>query len=253
MLASKRLQYITQIVQSEGTVDVKHLSEHLNVSEKTIRLDLNRLESMNILKRVHGGATLQNSSDLFTAPPRTNLHGSEKNVIALRAKDMIRENDIIFLDDGSTILALAKVIKDMKITILTHDLLIANELVDRENINLFIIGGKIRKATDTYITTGADAVDFIRRYHVNKLFLGTSTIDIEEGLMIYYHGDSSIKRALIESSDKIICLADSTKFGVTAFTKFATVDDLDTLITDHNISDDQLEKFKQTNVEMIVA
>lgn len=253
MLASKRLQYITQIIQLEGTVDVKHLSEHLKVSEKTIRLDLNRLEQLNILKRVHGGATLMNKPDLTTIPSRTSLHANEKNDIAMKAKELIQKNDIIFLDDGSTILALAKVIKDMNITVLTHDFLIANELLGRENINLFVIGGKIRKATDTYITTGADAVDFIRRYHVNKLFLGTSTIDIDEGLMIFYHGDSSIKKALIASSDKVICLADSSKFGITAFTKFATVNDLDVLITDQKISKEQKEAFEKTNVEMIVV
>lgn len=254
MLQMKRLEIITQQLKINKIVNVKDLSKLLNVTEKTIRLDLNVLERAHMLERIHGGAVVakQQPASLPTTSYRKS-HENEKNIIAQRALQMLHENDVILLDDGSTTLALAKLLGDFKLTVLTNDVFIINELMYKPNINLYVIGGSLKRDGDSFVINGEDAVQYIKKYRVNKLFLGISTIDIENGLMIFYYGDRSTKRAFMAAAEQIICMADSSKFNSSAFTHVARIDEIDTIITDSNISDDDLEKYQSVGVNIIVA
>lgn len=255
MIQNKRLAFIKSRLEDEGMVDVKLLSEQLNVTEKTIRLDLDKLELEGMLTRVHGGAVPKDQTSIAAYPDmgRRVKNSEQKKAIARKALTLIGENDVILLDDGSTTLELAKLLGDIKLTVMTNDLMIINELVCKTNISLYIIGGHVRRDSDSYIVTGEDAIQFLQKYRVSKLFLGTSTVDIKEGLMIYNYGDNSTKRAFINAADTVICLADSSKFGQTAFTRVASIKEVDVLITDAGISPEVAKEYADQGVELILS
>lgn len=253
MLAKKRQQAIAQIVAQEGYANVKMLSEKLNITEKTIRLDLNELQKLGILKRIHGGAQSVDGLESFITPLRNQEKVQEKSVIASKAKELINENDIIFLDDGSTTYALARHLGDKRVTVITSDISIINLLAEKPNINLYVTGGRIRRGTDTYTATGPDCIRTISSYHINKCFLSTTSIDIKKGLMVFYDDSRNYKRALIDSSEETILLADSSKFGKTAFCSFAEISELQYIITDSGIEKDIETKIEKLVDNLIIA
>lgn len=255
MIARKRLEIIMNILKQENIVSVKDLSATLGVTEKTIRLDLDRLEKANLLRRIHGGA-MHLEQPAATAPANTMFRNRclhEKDLIAVKAKSLLQENDVILLDDGSTTLALAKLLGDFHITVLTNDIHIINELLYKPKVNLYVIGGSLKRDGESYVINGEDAIQFIKKYRVNKCFLGLSTIDIENGIMIFYYGDRSTKRAFMAASDQVICMADSSKFNRTAFTRIASVDEIHTIITDYKADPNELEKYRKLGIEVLVA
>lgn len=160
---------------------------------------------------------------------------------------------MILLDDGSTTQELANLLGDFRVTVLTNDLLIVNELMYKPNVTLYIIGGLVRRDSDSYIVTGEDAIQFLKKYRVSKLFLGTSTVDTKEGLMIFNYGDNFTKRAFIDAADQVICLADSSKFERTAFTKVARLDDVDTFVTDSGLDQDVIDRYEGLGKKLIVV
>ena len=254
MLQNKRLKQIMELLQKEQMADIHQMSALLNVTPKTVRLDLEKLEKMGLLQRVHGGAVLsqQPPSSYPTATHRQhNL--SEKSCIARKALSLLEENEVILLDDGSTSLELAKLLGDFKITVLTNDIFIINELLYKDNVTLYVIGGSLKRDGESYVINGEDAIQFIKKYRVSKLFLGTSTIDIENGLMIFYYGDRSTKRAFMAAADQVICMVDSSKFGHTAFTRIASVQEIDTIITDPALPAGVAEQYQEVGVQVIFA
>lgn len=255
MIARKRLEIIMDLLKRQTIVSVKELSAALGVTEKTIRLDLDMLEKANMLRRIHGGAMQpeQPSTASFASTGFRNRCLHEKDMIAAKAKSLLRENDVILLDDGSTTLALAKLLGDFRITVLTNDILIINELMYKPNVALYVIGGSLKRDGESYVINGEDAIQFIKKYRANKYFMGLSTIDIENGLMIYYYGDRSTKRAFMAASDQIICLADSTKFNRTAFTRIANIDEIHTIITDDKADPNDLDRYRSLGIEVLVA
>lgn len=255
MIQKRRLDTIMGILKEEGMADVKTLSQRLEVTEKTVRLDLKELENQNLLERVHGGAVLktQELSLGYKDSSHRTSHLEQKQVIARRALTLIEENDVILLDDGSTTQEVAKLLGDFRVTVLTNDLLIVNELMYKPNITLYIIGGLVRRDSDSYIVTGEDAIQFLKKYRVSKLFLGTSTVDVKEGLMIFNYGDNFTKRAFIDAADRVVCLADSSKFDRTAFTKVARLNEVDTFITDSGLSQEVIRRYEGLGREIIVA
>lgn len=254
MLQTKRMEEIMELLQQQRYVDVQNLSAMLNVTPKTIRLDLKRLEKMNLLQRVHGGAVIsqqQPSSFPMNLSRKKNM--KEKSEIAAKALTLLKERDVIFLDDGTTSLELAKLLGDFQITVLTNDLQIANELMYKPNVTLYIAGGCVKRDGSSCVIYGEDCIQFVKKYHVSKLFLGVSTIDVENGLMIYYYGDRSTKRALMSTADSIICMVNSSKFGHTAFTTVAKVSEIHTIITDTGLPVSEAEKYRKLGVRVIYA
>ncbi len=257
MILEKRLEMITRLIQVEGIVDVDYLSHYLEVSPKTIRLDLSLLEKKGVLKRVHGGATIvteKPAKDQSFTNIRRSRFIQQKRIIATEARKLIKEGDTILLDDGSTIYELAKILDGVNVTVFTNDIQILNVLIAKPNVSVHIIGGRVQKNGDSYVVAGSDAVEYMQNFRVDKLFLATSTVDTENGLMLFYYGDSAVKKSFISASNQVILLADSSKFGVSAAVRFAKLEDIDVIITDTGLSTQEEEKFKQVNdMKLIIA
>lgn len=253
MLQNIRLERIMDILIQEKAVDIQTLAACLGVTPKTVRLDLEKLENAHFLKRVHGGAILPNQTNTVPLHFQRDENLPKKALIARKALEILHEGDVILLDDGSTSLELAKLLSGINLTVLTNDVFIINELMSKSNIDLYVIGGSLKRNHGRYVITGEDPIQFIKKYRVSKLFLGISTIDTEDGLMIFYYGDRSTKRAFMAAADEVICLADSSKFGRTAFTRVAGVSELDTIITDSGLPEEEAVRYRTLGIRVIYA
>ncbi len=253
MFSVQRLEEITRILEKEGTVDVNSLCGRFNVTGKTIRQDLAKLEELGLVERFHGGAALkQNGNNIFPIMQRKRQNVPEKKRIAAAAQKYIEERDIVIIDGGSTNFEIAKGLGDKELIVITNDLMIAGELISKENITLYVVGGKLRRE-GVFTLLGNDAEKMIQRYNANKLFLGTSALDFKQGLTAFSAEEVEVKRAMIHSAREIICLADYSKFHQLAFVSFASLDDVDILITDNRITNEDQAFLSQKNIKLEVV
>ncbi len=251
---NNRLELITSYLENENKITVKELSERLNVSEKTIRLDLNRLENSGVLLRTHGGAVISSSSynnPFFDLDGFHNNSPKEKQEIARKAVNLIMPYSVICLDDGSTTFEIARLLGEFPITVITHDLKIITELAQKPNVDVLVIGGFInRNNNGQMIISGEESVKMIKKYSANTAFIGASCIS-EDGLSLFKRGEKDIKKAYISISDKSYCVVDSSKFGHKAITKLSSPSELPDIICDSSLEPDVKEKYSNLGYRII--
>lgn len=256
MNSAKRLAYISNMLEKHGSVNVMELAEQLHVTPKTIRLDLNKMEEMELVERVHGGAILpRGSSGVFKIGTRRQTNLKEKAAIAKLAVKYVKNNDIIILDGGSTTQQVAEHLNNIPITLLTNDLMIAGEVVNKQNVTLYVTGGRLseHRQEGVYTLLGRDAETVLSKYQVNTLFLGTTTLHFKQGLMVYSEDGAEAKKAMIRAADQVICLADYSKFHKQAFLSFAELQEIDVIITDDRIPPEDLNHLVELGIRVEVA
>lgn len=252
MLYEQRIEKIRSILEKNGCVSVIEMAKATGVTEKTIRLDLSKMAEMEILERVHGGAVLKKGNLIFPVASRKLKHMEDKKAIAKKAINIIEEGDIILLDAGTTCLELAKLLGNKEIIVITNDPFIIYELLDKEKISLYSLGGKLKRE-GSYVFCGSDAQRNLRNYNVTKCFFGTSALNMKQGLMVFSVEEAELKREMILCSKQKICLVDSSKFNKIAFTSFSSIKSLDAIITDKNVSQDDVNALKKIGVDVLLA
>ncbi|RZK50642.1 MAG: DeoR/GlpR transcriptional regulator [Pedobacter sp.] len=234
---AERHQIILNTISQNGSVDVQSLCKELKVSSVTIRKDLKLLEDKNLLYRTHGGATLHNP---YTPDKPVNekelLQASEKLQIGIEAAKLLVENDSIIIASGTTVLAFARQInaKDY-LTVITASLNVALELIGLPHVEVIQLGGVLRKSSSS--VTGPFAEGMLIESYCSKLFLGVDGIDLEFGLTTTNALEAHLNKRMIEASQKIVVLADSTKFGKRGFGRICGLDKVDHIITDKGLSE----------------
>ncbi len=253
MLPNQRREKILELIKEDGHAKVMQLSKIFKVTEVTIRQDLEKLEKDGVIKREHGGAYLKDIGQTVTnleLQNRGNLE--EKALIAQKAVELIEPGDTIILDSGSTTTEIAKLLIGFKnLTVITNALNIALMLGSEPEINLVVTGGEFK--APTLSLTGEKAADFFDGLHVDKLFLATAGINMKAGLTYPSISDLVVKKAMIESSDLVYLVADSTKIGKNSFASLGAIALIDYLITDSSIKKEDITIFKRHDVKMIIA
>lgn len=250
---AKRHQLILNKLQEEGFVNVNELSSELNVSLVTIRKDLKILESRNLLHRTHGSASI-NDPFIFdrNISEKEKLKVDEKQRIAKAAAELIEVNESIILGSGSTILELAKQIKIIHpLTVITASLNLSQILNLNPDIEIFQLGGIIRKSSNSAV--GPFAESMISGLNCNKCFLGVDGIDPEFGLTTTNSLEASLNQQMIKSSQKVIVLADSSKFAKRGFGKICDFNQIDIIVTDNGVNESLLKKIEDKGVEVIIV
>jgi DeoR family transcriptional regulator, fructose operon transcriptional repressor len=225
----KRKQSVLQRLADTGDVDIKELSTALEVSEITIRRDLNRLAADGLLLRTHGGA-------IKVAPPnppfpfanKAAVNVKAKEAIARRAAAGINDGDIVFLDCGSTVFHLCPFIKNKKIHVITNSLPIVHELQDSQ-VNVNLIGGEFD--AERQAIHGKMAEYHIAKYRANRAFLGVDGIS-PRGLFANSEKEATLTMALAANSASVWLLCDSSKIGRETYWQFAGLQLIGTVITD---------------------
>jgi len=242
MLAAARHQIILERLLAEGAVQVSELSERFGVTPKTIREDLEKLEEKGLLRRTHGGAvaSAEEAEPMLPLEIPNTKHLSEKEAIARHALRYIQPNDVIALDAGSTTLEIAKRLPNEPLTVLTNDLLIIQELIGKDRIRLVVPGGYRQRN----VLIGNEALDWLNRLNVQKLFLSATGIHEKYGLTVFTGELIDLKKAYMTNAREIYCVADHTKFDRAALLTFASLDEVDVLITDAGLTDDAVRRYE---------
>lgn len=251
MLAIERRNAILEKLQAERRVVVSELSILYDVSEETIRRDLEKLENEGYVIKSYGGAVLNENANLdlpFNIRKNKNVVGKQK--IADLISQTIYDGDYIFLDASSTAVAIAKTIKGKKgLTIITNSLEIAIELLDVPDCKVISTGGEI--VSTAFGLVGHVTDKTIRSYYVDKAVVSSKGLDIDKGFTDSDERHANNKRSMLESARVKILAVDSSKFDRVSFAKIGDLRDITMIVTDTKPEDKWLKKFAEFNVECI--
>jgi DeoR/GlpR family transcriptional regulator of sugar metabolism len=253
LLAAERREKILEMLREDGHVKVSELSKVFGISEVTIRQDLEKLEEEQQLRRVHGGAILNNAgNNVREFSLVTRDHQDAKQAIAREAVKLIKNGDTIILDSGSTTTEIAHLIMGFtNLTVITNALNIAMILGSNPGINLLVTGGEFK--SPTLSLTGQKAADFFVNLHADKVFLATAGINIETGLTYPSVSDLVVKKAMIDASEHVYLVADSSKIGKSAFACLGSLSLVDTIITDDAMTLKDQELLLRQNIDIVIA
>lgn len=247
----RRKKIILNLLNERDSVSTQDILKECNASEITIRRDLSELEDKGLLIRTHGGAMKKAvANSFFTFNNKMSQNREKKEYICKIASRFINDNDIIFIDCGSTVTFLVKYIANKKsLTVITNSLPIVSELINFENIKLIIIGGEVLNERNAIY--GRSAERSISQYHANKAFIGSDGISLSKGLTSYDEKESLITLKMAENADEIFLLCDSTKIEKDSFVSFAPISILTHVITDKDLDARLLSKYIRHNINII--
>lgn len=249
----RRHQLILDRLDHDKHIAVLDLCTSLGVSAVTIRKDLKLLEEKGLLFRTHGGASLKNPyANDRSVIEKEKISIVEKSVIAQTAANLILDNDSILIASGTTVQALAKAINPEKVLmVVTSSLPITMELNKNKNMKVLQLGGFVRQ--NSFSVTGDYAVQILENMSCSKLFIGADGIDLEYGLTTSNLEEATLNQKMIASANKLIVLADSSKFGKRSFAKICALDKVDLIITDSGISTQMLKNIEEKGVSVTIA
>jgi DeoR family fructose operon transcriptional repressor len=251
MPATDRRDQLLELIRLRGFAALPDLASKLGVSESTIRRDLDHLEENGSTKRTHGGV-------FYTGPKPKLKHFdriqsqnfSEKQQIAHFAAKMIDDGETILLDGGSTAYELARLLLGRNLQVITNSLPIANLFVGNEATDLVMIGGYVHSKTG--VSLGPFAIEMLKDLNCQKAFLSVSGLH-QEGL---YNSNLLIvetERAMMQSAEQVIVLADHAKFGRKSLSKLCELSEAGTIIVDDGISMDWQKRVREAEVDLQVA
>lgn len=267
MFAEERQQLIVGLITASGRASVTDLAERFSITTETVRRDLAALEAAGSVRRVHGGAV---SPDRFSTNEesilvRTDQRQPEKTRIAEAALALIPQDRTgsILIDAGSTTEALAELLAARtaattavsepaaELVVITHSLPVAAKLSGEPGIALHLLGGKVRGITQAAV--GQSTVEAARRLRPDIAFIGTNGIHAAFGLSTPDPEEAAVKAAFVQSARRIVVLADASKLDTETLVQFASLKDLDTLITDTKPSQDLADALADAGVEVVVT
>ncbi len=243
MLSTERRLAINKKILKEKKLLISDLQKEFNTSVVTIRKDLDFLENKGVLKRVHGGALLNEYiGNNLSIAEKEKIRFREKEKIAAFADTLVKDGDIIILDSGFTAVHIARKLKQRSgIRVITNGLNVANEIAESDN-ELIMIGGVFNK--ETYGNSGKLAENVILNSVVDKLFLGVNGIDFEGGITAYNHMEAELNKLMIEVAKETIIIADASKFGKRQMGFISKIENIDRIITDKSLDRKYIEQAK---------
>lgn len=251
MLAAERRNLILEKVHENKRVIVSELSKEYEVSEETIRRDLDKLEEDGHVIKSYGGAVINEKSSIdlpFNVRWKANPEG--KHRIAELVSREIEDGDHIMLDASTTAVFIAKSIKQKRhLTVITNAIEILLELADVQGWDIIAPGGLLKPNSMSLI--GKKALDGIASYHVDKVFFSCKGIDLENGITDGNVETGGIKQGMIAAADKVYLAVDSSKFGRTAFSKICGLSAVDYVVTDKKPDEMWMEAFRKEKTECI--
>jgi DeoR/GlpR family transcriptional regulator of sugar metabolism len=251
--SEQRRNSIIFMAEQNGTVEIKSLSEHFNVSQRTIRRDIEKLEQQGLLCQIQGGALWLGSNPKFDRNLASKtLMSAEKFRIAEYVSKTVKDEETVILDSGSTTLQIAKYISDKKnLVVVTNSIDIASVLCNSEEIITLMPGGIIRRSTRSLV--GPKTVEFFKNIWADRLFLGINGISVRWGLTNSNPYETSVKKAMINSAKEVIVVTDRSKIGNNSMESFASLGEIDCLITDNQADESQLRAIQEAGVRIIVV
>ena len=222
MLSEERYKLILDKLDKESVVYLNDLVKYLDTSESTIRRDLNALHKAGLLKKVHGGATSLKDIKINTSDDkveyRQNLNMDEKIKISEYAASLIEDNDLIYMDAGTTTELIIDFIKNTKAVFVTNGIVHAKKLIQKG----YILGGELKLITEAIV--GVEAINSLRKYNFTKGFFGVNGVSIKNGFTTPDIREAMVKEEAINRTKDSFVLCDTSKFDEISSITFASID-----------------------------
>ena len=254
MFMEERQKEILEIIRKNGKITITEITDAYSISDESARRDLRMLEKQGQCKRTRGGAILMSQVSVRPAPDRNFEEMSifpTYDRIAAAAAENIRENDIFYLTGGSFgFIMLRYLPRDIRYTIVTNSVDIAQKLRAFENADVYLAGGKMRRSGSLVDTMAAE---FVSRMHFDLCFLTGAGLTASFGLSNGTDETASFQRIILQNSRRKILLMPGTKIGTDSFIRVCSAEDFDTIITDWECLDEHIAALRDTGVEILTV
>ena len=252
MLPEERRRQIARRVAEEGVARVAELSRLFGVAEETIRRDLKALEAAGVLRGTHGGALGVAARPVAPVAERISHNHELKAAIARAALEMVHEGDTVFLDSGSTLLELAKVLSARReLVVVTHSLKIAAQLAEAPHISVNVVGGSLRPQELALV--GPETRRALERMRAAKAFMACAGFGPSHGATVSDVFEADVKRAMIESAAEAILLADHTKWERPSLVAYADLDRFAAVVTDAGLPEKARLQLRALGIDVVIA
>lgn len=255
MIVVHRRNKIKEMLYELKSVKVADLVNEFQVSEETIRRDLNELAKEGIVEKNYGGAILTEELQRMqkAIPPvqqRQFQFYDEKNLIGERAAQLVQDEQIVILDAGSTTWFVAKYLKDLKdLTVISNGVNIIDECSKNESSSIYMLGGQLKR--NSMSLYGPHTQQELQHYNADIVFLGTSGVSLRHGFMSADSSEAEVKKIMVKAGQKKVLLADHSKLLKPGLISFCEFQDVDVLITSDLANQQILNEIKQYGVEII--
>ena len=252
-----RHEKILKLLAGKENVLVSELSKLLDVSEATIRTDLNSLSKQGKVDRLHGGAHLveERVRQEYSFQIRQSLNSQKKQKIGVLASQFVDSLDSVLFDASTTVLAMAHSLRKREelkdVTVIPTGIWTAIELMGCSNINVLLPGGYLRHTSGSI--TGLPTSDFFNGLILQKAFLGAWGISFENGLTDTHLLEIELKKFIVSRAKKVFILVDGNKFRQTGLSAYAKINQITTVITDTSAPMEEIVKMRKANIEVLIA
>ena len=251
-ILNKRQHDILSLAEKEGYVSVENLAETFEVTQQTIRRDINNLCDQELLTRTHGGAFYSSGVRNFAYKSRKSLASDEKKEIADAVAAIIPDNSSIVINIGTTTEQVAEsLLSHQGLKVITNNINIVNIFAQSNNAEVWLAGGKVRNLDSAVI--GIHTANFIKQFKVDYAVVGVSAIDNDGALVDFDSEEVLVSRAIFKHCRKLILVADNFKFDRTAPMLIGNISEIDTLVTNIQPSPEIINICNKNNVEIIVV
>jgi len=255
LLAEQRRRKILDLVEQKSQITVQELVEKFSISAVTARGDLDALAEEGMVVRSHGGAVrrLEASQD-YPLRLKETLHHAEKVRIGRAAANIIQSKETIILDSGTTTAEIARHLKSRKLqslTVITHALNVASELMDATDVSVIMIGGLLRPVSRSFVGPQAEAM--LKEFHADRLFLGVDGFDLEVGPSTPDVLEAQLNSLMVHVAKEVNVVADFSKLGRRSVSRIGSLTDIHRLITDTRAPDDFSDSLRKSGIEVITA
>jgi DeoR/GlpR family transcriptional regulator of sugar metabolism len=253
MIKSQRQNEILKLLEKNDTMLISVLAEILNCSMMTIRRDLEEMETNSLVKKVHGGVELYKNDDIQPSfGQRVIQNPQEKRDIAKEAVKHIQRGSTVFFDAGTTPLYVAKALPAaFAFTAITNSIMTAAELCNKPNVTVIMIGGELHHSS--YSAVNNIAIEEAGRFKTDLAIISTRCVSLPEGLYETTLPLIEIKKTLVKNANKVLLVADHSKFNETAMCLSVPLKEIDVVITDGGTPKDKMDQLKTLGLDVIVV
>lgn len=255
LLGEERRRKILQLLEKNGQVTITDLAERFSVSAVTVRTDLDALSSSGAVMRSHGGAVRRNEATHdYPLRLKATLHRTEKVRIGQAAAELVRPNETVILDSGTTTAEIAVRLKELKVqplTVITNALNISMELIDATGISVIVIGGLLRPVSYSFV--GPQAEGMLKELHADRLFLAVDGFDAESGPSTPDVLEAQLNSVMVRVAREVTVVADSSKLGRRSVSRIGPFERIARLITDKRAPAEFVESLRKRGVQVTLV
>lgn len=252
-MKEKRLDSLEQYILDNRSVTIDNICETYHISKNTVRRDLDELESRGNIVKVYGGVKAADmaiiKTPLSSFEERHIAQMKEKEYICRLAANLISDGDIIYIDTGTTCTNMVEYIKHLHCTIITNSLQVATMAVPYQALDVIMLPGKLNRETLSFV--GIEAIDNLKVYNIDKAFMASTGVTVENGLTNASSEEYSIKKTVVEGSHLMYLLADYTKFGRTALHTYCGLSSVNAIITEQRPPEKYISYCSAHNINII--